>query len=126
MADMTEKHRLAVALAYQRAADAAYDLMTSTDPVIQEARIAAAITFFETDIDKPAEQCKAAILALAPADALAELARLRSKLEAAEKLAEASAGVIQRWDSQDWKSGHTGDFITRLRAAVGAYEEAGK
>ena len=99
----------------------------------------------------------AAILALAPADALAEVqalkaerdraiedaiynaqyvdlvseyraenTRLRSKVEAAEKLAEASAGVIQRWDSPDWKHGHTGDFITRLRAAVGAYQEAGK
>ena len=51
----------------------------------------------------------------------AENTWLRSKLEAADKLAEASAGVIQRWDSQDWKSGHTGDFITRLRAAQADY-----
>ena len=44
----------------------------------------------------------------------AEVERLR---EGAEKLLDAAEAVVQRWDSPDWKSGHTLDFITRLRHA---------
>jgi hypothetical protein len=38
------------------------------------------------------------------------------------KLVDAADAVVNRWDSQDWKSGHTLDFITQLRAALAAWE----
>jgi repressor LexA len=34
------------------------------------------------------------------------------------ELIDAANGVIGRWDSPDWKHGHTLDFIARLRAAT--------
>lgn len=34
------------------------------------------------------------------------------------RLRDAGIALIERWDSQDWKSGHTLDFITQLRAAI--------
>jgi hypothetical protein len=46
------------------------------------------------------------------------------KLPEVAALVEAAQGVIARWDSPDWKSGHTLDHITKLRAAIAPFTGA--
>lgn len=40
--------------------------------------------------------------------------------EVAGELVKAADAVVERWHSKDWKQPHTGEFISRLAAAVGA------
>ena len=62
----TVKRQLAEAQdkALEEAAGAAYAWLTSTDPDIQQKRLDAAVDYFETNIDRPAEQVRDCILAL--------------------------------------------------------------
>jgi hypothetical protein len=41
-----------------------------------------------------------------------------------QALVEAAQGVIARWDSPYWKSGHTLDHITKLRTALAPFTGA--
>lgn len=50
----------------------------------------------------------------------ADLLAAALELPEIKALVNAGQGVVRRWDSQDWKSGHTLDFITRMRAALTA------
>lgn len=63
-------------------------------------------------------------------EALGDTAALRAEVEQlranAAELLEAAEAVVQRWDSPDWKSGHTLDFITRLRHACVAVRQGGQ
>ena len=81
-----------------------------------------AVKFWEGEPEDTIE-LRAAILFLAPADALAELARLRSKVEAADKLAEVTKAVTA--GLEDFGIGN-GKTCRVLRAALTAYEGAGK
>ena len=134
MADMTEEHRLAVALAYQRAADV---------DLIHEAICDAGVDLYSSHVDlysshrDYARSVAAAILKLAPADALAELARLRSKVEAADELAEVATlcravlgkaimALMGRGRDELFLADKINKADNKLRAALTAYEEAGK
>ena len=74
-----EDAKAAQALVVEQAAEAAYTWLTTKDPSVQEARYQAAIDYFKTDIDRPAEQVRDVILALAPASGVEALAALRAE-----------------------------------------------
>jgi Lar family restriction alleviation protein len=72
-----------------------FSYMTSTDSIIQQQRIHAAIEFFETDVDKPAELVRDTIRALRP-DATAALSRALQQARN-DALEEAERGIVARW-----------------------------
>ena len=53
-------------------------------------------------------------------------ALVKAEREQCARIIAAGSALIARWDSQDWKSGHTLDFITQLREAIRAGTEGGE
>ena len=53
-------------------------------------------------------------------------ALVMAERERCARILAAGSALIARWDSQDWKSGHTLDFITQLREAIRAGTEGGE
>ena len=54
----------------------------------------------------------------------ARIAALEAQVKAADGFAEFSQAVVDRWDSRDWRSGHTVDFIESQRKALATYRAA--
>ena len=64
---------------------------------------------------------------LVPAtDAHLAVALVMAERERCARIAAAGSALIDRWDSKNWVSGHTLDFITELRAAIRAGTEGGE
>lgn len=57
-------------------------------------------------------------------DLQARIEALEAQIEAADRLAGFAQGVVDRWDSRDWRSGYTSNFITKHRHAIAAYRAA--
>jgi hypothetical protein len=75
----------------------------------------------ELELQHPAQPEIDAICAIPLPDHAAMLAAAL-KLPEVAAMVDAAMGVIARWDSPDWKSGHTLDHITKLRTALSALE----
>jgi len=52
------------------------------------------------------------------------IAALEAQVKAADGLADFAQAVVDRWDSRDWRSGHTFDFIEAQRKSLATYRAA--